>query len=246
MLIYTKNIFLLIIFFYIFIKVSLSCKIQEIYYINVDSEKKRNSTFLKNYNRHSIEIPIHRISGIVPNSGTKRITKGELGCSLSHLKVLDKISKKPWGWYLVCEDDCSGNFRLIEKKVRTIIRLHPFIMHINLFSPIKYTNVKKLVHRKPRMKTEPDKDQLETNVAKKSPLSRLLPITPGTGTRTTAYLITPLGAKLGKRTIKSNLKNLPCDMALCYSFIHFLISIRFSNAMIDDESPSTINKINKE
>ena len=53
-----------------------SHKIQEIYYINVDSEKKRNSDFLENYNKHSLEIPLHRISGIVPSKGYGNLLKG--------------------------------------------------------------------------------------------------------------------------------------------------------------------------
>lgn len=71
-----------------------SYKIQEIYYINLDTEKKRNSDFLKNYNKYSLGIPLHRISGIVPKSKNGKLKKGEFGCALSHIKVLDTISKK--------------------------------------------------------------------------------------------------------------------------------------------------------
>tara|TARA_Y100000992_G_scaffold296691_1_gene259270 strand:+ start:776 stop:1030 length:255 start_codon:yes stop_codon:yes gene_type:complete len=82
------------------------------------------------------------------------------------MKVLDEISKKPRGWYLVCEDDCSGDFRLIKNKVKTVIKLHPFINHINLFTKKKF------------------------------------PPIIGTGTRTTAYLTTPFGAKLSYKIIE--------------------------------------------
>ena len=70
-------------------------------------------------------------------------------------------------------------------------------------------------------------------------------ISPCTGSLMTAYLITPLGAKLGKKIIKRNLKKHPCDMALCYSIIHAVIAVRFNKILYPDGSPSTIKKINK-
>lgn len=87
--------------------------INELYYINVDSEKERNNDFINNYKKFNLNIPIHRISGIVPKKSYKNVSKGEIGCSLSHIKILQCISQKKNGWYLICEDDCVGNFNLI-------------------------------------------------------------------------------------------------------------------------------------
>lgn len=112
-------------------------KIKEIYYINVEFERDRNLIFLENYNKNSLEIPIYRIKGIVPHKGNGKLSLGELGCALSHIKVMKKISLKPPGWYLVCEDDCSGNFKLIEDKIKIVTKLHPFVNFINLHSPYK-------------------------------------------------------------------------------------------------------------
>ena len=113
--------------------------INELYYINVDSEKERNNEFINNYKKFNLNIPVHRVSGIVPKKGYKNISKGEKGCSLSHIKILKCISRKKNGWYLICEDDCVGNFNLIGEKTKLIRNLFPFIGVINLFSE-KTTN----------------------------------------------------------------------------------------------------------
>lgn len=195
-------LFIILLLFINFIS-SHDYKIQEVYYINLDISKKRNIDFLDNYNKHSLNVPLHRISGIAPKSGNDGLRKGQLGCALSHIKILDEISKKPKGWYLVCEDDCSGNFKLIEQKVKKVIKTHPFIMHINLYAPKKI-------------------------------------ITLGASTRMTGYLVTPLGAKIGKKTIEKNLNKYPCDIALAKSFIHIMIAVNFKSVLYPNGSTSTI------
>ena len=101
--------------------------INELYYINLDSEKERNTDFINNFKKFNLNIPIYRMSGIVPKKGYKNISRGEKGCSLSHIKILKHISQKKNGWYLICEDDCVGNFNLIGRKTKIIRNLLPFI-----------------------------------------------------------------------------------------------------------------------
>ena len=203
-------LFVIIIIYYL-TKCITDFNINEIYYINLDSEKERNEKFINNYKNNSLNIPVHRISGIVSESGNDKLTKGELGCALSHIKTLNKISNKKKGWYLICEDDCTGDFRTIKPKIENIIKLHPFLMHINLYSPNNY-----------------------------------IKFSPSIGACCmTAYLVTPLGARIDKFIIEQNLNKKPCDTALFESLSHLFISVRFNNVLYPDETESSIQKINK-
>ena len=130
----------IILFFVLSLNNSFS-KIKEINYINLDIEKERNNDFLNNYKNHSLNIKINRFNGIiVKNNGipifrytnTGLLTRGEKGASLSHMELLKRVSKKKNGWYLICEDDCKGNFQKIEEKTRLIRFFFPFVGVINL------------------------------------------------------------------------------------------------------------------
>lgn len=185
-------------------------QIKEIYYINIDTEKDRNAFFLENYQKSKLKVPLHRTSGIIVKKGNSRLKRGQLGCALSHIEVMKKISKKSFGWYLVCEDDCTGDFKAIERKVRCITSWHPFLHFINLFNP------------------------------------RTKNIRMGTGSRTTAYLVTPLGAGISYKIIENNLQKQPCDFALDRSFIHLFIAVRFHKILYPNGMPSNIKSINSE
>lgn len=140
---------ILLILFIILIYYYLLNPIKEVYYINIDFELKRKKTFLNNYLKQGFNnIPLIRISGIVPDFGNEVLSKGELGCALSHMKVLNIISrKKKYGWYLICEDDCIGNFNKIYWKTFLITRFRRNVKIINLYCPIHLNPGKKFGSR---------------------------------------------------------------------------------------------------
>jgi GR25 family glycosyltransferase involved in LPS biosynthesis len=112
--------------------------IQSVHYINIGSDVSRKNAFLENFALNGLDCPLHRVEGVVPESGIGFMGRGEYGCAMSHIKVLETISKQPDGWYLVCEDDCTGDFRQIEKKTNWIRTYHPLIQYINL-RPIPFS-----------------------------------------------------------------------------------------------------------
>lgn len=194
--------------------------IKEVYYINLDSSTKRNKNFKENYTKHSLgpNVPVTRISGVFlmeePKELSKqnlrqsrKIQKNEVGCSLSHIKTLDIISKKKDGWYLVCEDDCIGDFKKMQKKIKHYMRIFPHVSAINI---IPY------------------------NIGRKIPFQYHW--SPGWGICTSSYIIKPRGAKIMKKIIEDNLYKKPCDVALRDAFKpYFIVLNMYNNTMSTDQ-----------
>jgi hypothetical protein len=132
--------FLFIIFLIIQFLKKNNLEIEYLFYINLKDEKIRNKVFIENYNKYGKHIKLKRIDGIISNNFSNNVTKGEKGCALSHMKVLKMISKKKNGWYLVCEDDCIGNYQQIEEKTRLVRNVLPFVGAINLYNNRKKTS----------------------------------------------------------------------------------------------------------
>ena len=95
-------------------------KISGSFYINMARSIERNESFLARFNG---PLPLERIEGVEIKHQTKYLKKGTYGCALAHANAMKIISQKPPGWYLVCEDDCYGDFSSIESNiiVRNII-----------------------------------------------------------------------------------------------------------------------------
>tara|TARA_B110000046_G_C13025509_1_gene413786 strand:+ start:5744 stop:6388 length:645 start_codon:yes stop_codon:yes gene_type:complete len=68
------------------------------YYINLDSRKDRKEHFEKNIKKHKIFSNITRSSAI-------KHTRGDIGCGMSHLNILQKLKNEEGEYFLVCEDD---------------------------------------------------------------------------------------------------------------------------------------------
>ena len=152
--------------------------IKEVYYINLDSSTERNKNFIENYKKYSLgpNVPVTRISGVFLKENPKQsiLKKNEVGCSMSHIKTLDIISKKKDGWYLVCEDDCIGDFKKMQKKVKHYMRIFPHVSAINIIPSISQLAWIKYDW------------------------------SPGWGLSTVCYLIKPRGAKIIKKIIEDN------------------------------------------
>jgi hypothetical protein len=111
--------------------------IESLTYINMDKDTVRNEGFLEHYAKHKIKgIEPKRFPGIlvaeVPEGA--KVSRGEYGCSLSHIAVLTEISMKTGGWHLVCEDDSRGNFAGLEARyLRPTLFFLPWVQAINLY-----------------------------------------------------------------------------------------------------------------
>jgi hypothetical protein len=99
-------------------------EIKKTFYINMDKSVKRNEEFLQEYNA---PWPLVRIPGVVATSKIGSLSKGCVGCTMAHANALqalvDSVSKDGEGWYLICEDDCVGDFQQIATNsfVKTIV-----------------------------------------------------------------------------------------------------------------------------
>ena len=160
-------------------------KIEKMYYINLNESVERNKQFLENYKKYNTKIPFERFSAIKSTKAVNKVKKGELGCSLSHMVILDKISKSKPGWYLVCEDDCVGDLNSISTNIylRNIIKYRREKKYINLFT------------REPEFKDK----KYDLNI---------------TGWNTSSYIVTPEGANIAKNIIRNNIYLYPCDRSI--------------------------------
>lgn len=97
-------------------------QIRGAYFINMDESKKRKERFLAAYNG---QIPMQRIAGVKVESSIGRLGKGTRGCALAHAKAMKEVATKTSGWYLICEDDCVGDFSKLEHNIilRNIVSL---------------------------------------------------------------------------------------------------------------------------
>ena len=205
--------------------------IRKVYYINLEKNKRRKINFEKNYYNNPIVnkkiIPLQRVSGVLvdklpPNI---KIRKGQYGCSLAHLKILKHIStKKKKGWYLICEDDCTGNFSIIPKKLNFVNYL-PFINAVNLGGLIE---VKEIF------------EKININIG-----SYNVPFPFGFGVNLHGYLVTPEGANKMYNIIKKTVLEVPCDVALINSVSMYFTSFHFRNILKQNKKlESDIQKYN--
>jgi len=168
-------------------------QVKGIWYINLDESTERDKAFLENFHRYNVDIPLHRFSAIKPATCNKSVKKGALGCSLSHIGVLDIISVAEPGWYLVCEDDAIGDFNLIGSNIyiRNIILTHPEKKIINLYTQEmdKINNTYDLYNRDYNLKIM--------------------------GINMSSYIVTPEGARLARDIIRKNLDKNHAIMPLC-------------------------------
>ena len=70
------------------------------YYINLDSRKDRKEHFEKNIKKHKFFSNITHFSAI-------KHRRGDIGCGMSHLQILQKLKKEDGEYFLVCEDDLT-------------------------------------------------------------------------------------------------------------------------------------------
>lgn len=191
--------------------------IRKVYYINLDKNKERKKEFEKRYYKNPIVIkniiPLQRVSGVLvdklPNN--TKIGKGQYGCSLAHLKILKHIAtKKKKGWYLICEDDCVGNFSLLPKKLNYVNYL-PFINSVNLGGLIE---IKELL------------EKININID-----SYNVPVPFGFGVNMHGYLVTPEGAKKMYKIIKENVLEMPCDVSIIKSLSMYFTSFHYRDLL---------------
>lgn len=88
--------------------------IKKAYYINMDKSTERRDRFIRGYNGRA---PLERVSGVKVEKKVGRLGIGTRGCSLAHAKAMNEIAGQPDGWYLVCEDDCVGDFSTLEENI---------------------------------------------------------------------------------------------------------------------------------
>lgn len=113
-----------------------SSEVKKIFYINLEESKDRKKRFLENYNKTRLrDLKPERFNGIHFKGKLKtKLNRGQYGCALSHILLLEKISKLEEGWYIVCEDDAMGDFSKIEKKIEYSLEINPYTNIINFNS----------------------------------------------------------------------------------------------------------------
>ena len=89
-------------------------KIHHAYFINMDKSTERRDRFLRNYNG---KAPLSRIAGVQVDKQIGKLGKGTRGCALAHANAMNEVAKGPDGWYLICEDDCVGDFSKLEENI---------------------------------------------------------------------------------------------------------------------------------
>ena len=87
-----------------------SIDIQESFFINMDKSVDRKDMFLSRYNG---PLPLTRFPGVDAGRSNGNIGRGYYGATLAHAYLLETISTKPVGWYMVIEDDAFGDFSSI-------------------------------------------------------------------------------------------------------------------------------------
>jgi len=89
-------------------------KINQGYFINMDESTDRKARFLKNYNG---TFKMERIPGVKVSIKKGVLGRGTYGCALAHSEAMHKVANSPEGWYLICEDDCVGDFSKLEENI---------------------------------------------------------------------------------------------------------------------------------
>lgn len=91
---------------------------KNIFYINLETRKDRNEAILKEFSKYKISAK--RVDGISrQNTGSHKINRGQLGCLLSHKKIIQEASKKHYDYILIFEDD-------VVFQNKSILRFHEY------------------------------------------------------------------------------------------------------------------------
>jgi len=78
--------------------------ISDCFYINMDSATERMNYMETNFTKHGIDCErFSAINGVEDLCDHQEVTKGAMGCKLSHLYLLKKV--KRGGWTIIFEDD---------------------------------------------------------------------------------------------------------------------------------------------
>ena len=86
----------------------------KVYYINLKSRSDRNLNAIKELS--SVDFEYERFDAI-------HCSNGRLGCSLSHLAVLELAKRKNMTEVIICEDDiCFKNPELFKKQLRCFLK----------------------------------------------------------------------------------------------------------------------------
>ena len=88
-------------------------KIDIIYYINLKERKDRNEEFLEEMKK--IEFPTNKIKRI----DAIKHTRGEIGCSYSHIKTLREFISSPYNNCIIFEDDFS--FKISKDEFKNLL-----------------------------------------------------------------------------------------------------------------------------
>jgi len=112
--------------------------IDGVFYINMNNSVARRDRFIADYALHPIPgLQPSRFVGVVVGARNPPppIGYGTLGCSLGHARVLQHVSRlDPHKWYLVCEDDASGNFSALPGLLQSTVQRRSFLPDINVIN----------------------------------------------------------------------------------------------------------------
>ena len=109
--------------------------IDKIVWINLDRSSKRKDYM--NQLLKSTPVQNQRISGIDGNKINvqniindlllgKKMSFGEIGCTLSHIKAINSLKNEPGNYFMVCEDDISfDHLKYFNKTLKNIIEESP-------------------------------------------------------------------------------------------------------------------------
>lgn len=81
----------------------LNTYFDKVYFINLDSRKDRLQSITNQLNHYKIDA--ERITGIIPEKNPYKISKGELGCLLSHKQIWTDALDNNYKSVCVLEDD---------------------------------------------------------------------------------------------------------------------------------------------
>lgn len=77
------------------------------YYINLDKSEDRRNNLLDQFQRYSPSTSLTRIPAVTGEYEQNKLTKGEVGCYLSHMKAIQTAYNNGDQWSLILEDDAE-------------------------------------------------------------------------------------------------------------------------------------------
>ena len=118
-------------------KIDINDILKNNYYINLDHRKDRKEETLKELKKIGIHNP-NRFNAI-------KNEKGAIGCSMSHLKVIELAKKNNWDYVVVFEDDVKfvkpeETLKKLNKIVNSNINWNVILLGGNNFKPYEIIN----------------------------------------------------------------------------------------------------------